>query len=268
MGSSVFGLIAGVIIVIYSIFQTSDDITPYLNFVSVLIVFGGTISAAVITHGIKKIKDIMVMFFKAFKTSKCDNVKIVKDIVDISESLKKGSPITELIDQADHPYVKDGLRLIYNDFSEDKILNISKRMLLERASYYRANIEKLEVLAKYPPAFGMMGTVIGLIAVMRKMGLDTGIELVGPSMAVALITTLYGIFLANYIIHPISDNLASRSERDLKIRRIISEGIILLYKKEEPVFVREMLMAYLLPSEREQFLKDRQVEPTLFQEAA
>ena len=123
-------------------------------------------------------------------------------------------------------------------------------MLRERIEYYDQSTEQLEVLAKYPPAFGMMGTIIGLIAVMKHMSAEQGIDHVGPSMAVALITTLYGIFIANYIIHPISDNLNSRSQKDIKVRRIIAEGILLLNKKEDPVYVREVLLGYLLPHER------------------
>ncbi len=128
-------------------------------------------------------------------------------------------------------------------------------MLNERTAYYEESIDQLEVLGKYPPAFGMMGTIIGLIAVLKQLGADNGIETVGPNMAVALITTLYGIFIANYIIHPISDNLHSRSQKDLKVRRIIAEGILLLNKKEDPIYVREVLLGYLLPAERAKFEK-------------
>lgn len=253
MKSSIFGLIAGMFIVGYAVTQTSDDALSYLNFLSVLIVFGGTISAAVITHGFKRIVDIFKMFFKAFKTNKYDNVKIINELVQISEDLYRGKDI-ELIMQSDtHPYIRDGLRLIHNKFSDDKILKISRTMLKERMNYYDQTIDQLGVLAKYPPAFGMMGTIIGLIAVMKNMSGANGLDQVGPSMAVALITTLYGIFIANYIINPISDNLSSRSERDIKVRRIIAEGIILLNKKEDPIFVREVLLGYLLPNERSIF---------------
>ncbi|MCT4640887.1 MAG: MotA/TolQ/ExbB proton channel family protein [Bacteriovoracaceae bacterium] len=252
MKSSILGLIAGIIIVSYAVSRTTDDILEYINFVSILIVFGGTVSAAIITHGFRKIIRIFLMFFKAFKTHKYDNVKIVKELVRISEDLSQGKEIDSILKQDScHPYTRDGLRLISNKLSDDKIVKISKTMLKERQMHYKDTISQLEVLAKYPPAFGMMGTIIGLIAVMKNMSADAGLDAVGPSMAVALITTLYGIFIANYIISPIGDNLNSGSKRDLKIRRIISEGILLLNKKENPVFVREVLMGYLLPLERE-----------------
>ncbi len=255
MRSSVLGLIAGVFIVCYAVLQTSDNVHSYLNFLSLLIVFGGTISAAIITHGLSKLYDIFLMFFKAFQTSKYNTVSIINEIVEISKRLHEGESIESLQELNTHPYIKDGLRLIYNKFSDEKIINISQTMLNERANYYEESIDQLEVLAKYPPAFGMMGTIIGLIAVLKQMGLDKGIETVGPNMAVALITTLYGIFIANYIIHPISDNLYSRSQKDLKVRRIIAEGILLINKNEDPVYVREVLLGYLLPNERAVFDK-------------
>jgi chemotaxis protein MotA len=254
--SSILGLIAGILIVGYAIQNTSDDFLGYFNFVSILVVFGGTISAAIITHGFQRIYQIFMMFFKAFKTSKYDNVKIVKELVRISESIEGGASVESLMNNKCHPYTRDGLRLINNKLSNERILKISKTMLSERSNHYKTTIEQLEVLAKYPPAFGMMGTIIGLIAVMGKMGGDAGIDSIGPSMAVALITTLYGIFIANYIINPISDNLSSRSMRDLKIRRIISEGILLINQKEETIFLREVLLGYLLPAERLVALKE------------
>lgn len=255
MKSSILGLFAGVFIVAFAISKTSDNALQYLNYLSIMIVFGGTLSAAIITHGISKIYDIFMMFFKAFKTAEYDNVTIVQELVEVSKRLQKGDDLKACLEDKYHPYTKDGLRLIYNKFSEDKIINISQTMLNERTHHYENSIEQLQVLAKYPPAFGMMGTIIGLISILRDMGSEAGIESVGPSMAVALITTLYGIFIANYIIHPISDNLLSRSQRDLKIRRIIAEAIILINQRENPIYVREVLVGYLLPKERMQFEK-------------
>ncbi|MBT4790281.1 MAG: hypothetical protein HON90_01810 [Halobacteriovoraceae bacterium] len=255
MRSSVLGLMAGIFIICWAVVQTSDDVNSYLNLLSLVIVFGGTLSAAIITHGFHKLYAIFKMFFKAFKTAKYNNVTVVNEIVDISKRMQNGESVEKLQELNVHPYVKDGLRLIYNKFSDDKIINISRTMLNERISFYEESVDRLEVLAKYPPAFGMMGTIIGLIAVLKEMGSDTGIESVGPNMAVALITTLYGIFIANYIIHPISDNLYARSQTDLKVRRIIAEGILLLNKKEDPIYVREVLLGYLLPNERMEFEK-------------
>ena len=103
---------------------------------------------------------------------------------------------------------------------------------------------------------------------MRRLSVASGIESIGPSMAVALVTTLYGIFIANYIIHPICDNLRTRSKRDIKVRRIIAEGIILLNDREDPIFVREVLTSYLLPTERILFEKDFKTNSPFQEEAA
>ena len=257
-------------IVCFAVVKTSDEVMSYLNVLSILIVFGGTVSAAIITHGLKRIVEILKLFFKAFRTTKYDNMIIVKELVDLSEDINKQKNVADLMEQDIHPYTKDGLRLIYNKFTEEKILKICKTMLVERAQYYELMTEQLGALAKYPPAFGMMGTIIGLIAVLKQMSASNGIDQVGPSMAVALITTLYGIFIANYIIHPICDNLQSRSERDIKVRRIIAEGILLLNQKENPVYVREVLLGYLLPEERAKYEQAYGITHTgnYFEEAA
>ena len=156
MKSSILGLLAGFFIIGYVITQTSDNALAYFNFLSILIVFGGTISAAVITHGLSKIYEIFTMFFKAFTTSKYSDVLIVQEIINVSEKMFRGENINDIKKENIHPYIIDGLKLIHNKFSSDKIVKISKTMLHERFTYYQESIDRLEVLAKYPPAFGMM----------------------------------------------------------------------------------------------------------------
>ena len=132
-------------------------------------------------------------------------------------------------------------------------------MLQKRGQHHDQQVESLQIMAKYPPAFGMIGTVIGLIDVLNQMNSADNMTSIGPSMAVALITTLYGIFLANYIIQPIGDKFLARGQHDMKIREIIAEGLLMISKNENPVYVREMLIGHLMPNERIEYLENNTV---------
>ena len=99
----------------------------------------------------------------------------------------------------------------------------------------------------------MMGTIIGLVAVLKQINSPDNMSSIGPSMAVALVTTLYGILLSNYVLQPIADNLLGRSQNDIKIRLLIAEGIILMSEGHDPVYIREALLSFLSPQERKMF---------------
>jgi chemotaxis protein MotA len=257
MRSHVIGLLLGVVIVTVAVLKTGDDSTIYLNLLSVLIVFGGSFSASIITNGLKKTFNIMFLFFKAFSTSKYTKLNITQEMVAIAKKAYFGNiDYSKLSTTEYHPFVIDGLKLIHNKFDSNRLKGILVNMLHQRRDHHEKVVERIETLAKYPPAFGMMGTIIGLVAVLNQISSPDSMSSIGPSMAVALITTLYGIFLANYILQPIADNLHFRSHEDLRIRQIIVEAILMINNGDDPVYIREVLLSYLTPAERSAYQKD------------
>ncbi len=104
-------------------------------------------------------------------------------------------------------------------------------------------------LSKFPPAFGLMGTTLGMIALLQGLGEDGAADKIGPSMAIALITTLYGLAVSNFILIPIAENLAKQAQEDLTMRLMIVEGIMLIQEGEPTKYIEESIKSYLLPSE-------------------
>ena len=113
-------------------------------------------------------------------------------------------------------------------------------------------------LAKFPPAFGLLGAVIGIVSLMQGLGGADAIKTVGPAMAVALVATLYGIAIANFFFIPLGENLAKFNRTDRIIRQMVIDGVKMIRTKTHPLIVEENIKSYLLPSER----------ATLTQEAA
>ena len=121
-------------------------------------------------------------------------------------------------------------------------------------------------LAKFPPAFGLLGAVVGMIALMQSLGGADAIKGVGPAMAVALVATMYGIAFANFILIPLGENLAKHNRTDKTVRSMVIDGIKLIRLKKHPLLVEENIKSYLLPSERD--LVDQSSESAEQAEAA
>ena len=117
-------------------------------------------------------------------------------------------------------------------------------------SRYNDDAIRFRAMGKYPPAMGLMGAVLGMIALLAGLGKAGSEKSIGPSMSIALVATLYGIALANLIIIPIGENLTEAAKEQLRKNVIISEGIRLIATKVNPIILAEELNSFLLPSER------------------
>ena len=115
---------------------------------------------------------------------------------------------------------------------------------------YMVEADIFRAISKFPPAFGLMGTTLGMIALLQALGRSDAKNLIGPSMAIALVATLYGIVLSNFVFIPIAENLTQQTREDLIARRIVVEGIMLIAADKPTQFVEEKVKSFLLPSER------------------
>lgn len=256
MKTSFIGFILAIVIMVAGVMFTTKNYFIYLNYMSIIIVLGGTVAASIITFGIKDLFKIINVVARTFYKSFYTPEHAIKDLIEVSVKVQKNpSSINSIISEGKvHPFFIDGLKLIQNDFERSQIKQIMESSLKERRNHHLHHVEIMKALAKYPPAFGMIGTVLGLVAILQELGAKAGVDTIGPNMAVALITTLYGLFFANYFFIPISDNLLHRLDAMMTVRKLIIKGLLLINDKEDPVFMQEMLNAHLLPADREDFL--------------
>lgn len=255
MNTSLFGFLSGIFIFFYSIYLVIENSTTLLDKISLLIVVGGTASISIMTYGLGEITRILLSGFRTFVSTRFSSEKIIGQLVSISEKTG-GKPellAANVKDSKIHPFIKDGLQLIINKFSEEQIEQIMINATEERRLELAQQVNIALNMSKYPPAFGMIGTIIGLVAVLQSMGNIDNMEKLGPMMAVALITTLYGLFIANFIIIPLANRLEETLNKDLKHRRIIVEGILLLNRREDHILTKEMLKTFLKPQSKNKF---------------
>ncbi len=251
MISASLGLIFAATITIVACLSSSTNYAMYLDKMSVLIVLGGTFSAALITFNFKQLINLLYSLSRVFTREMHHAGPIVQEMVAIADQLNKNPAAANgLIDGVSHPFMKDGLRLIANDFDTATIENVLSCSITERKNAHLGHVDIMRALAKYPPAFGMVGTVIGLVALLQNISAEGGVGKIGPNMAVALTATLYGLILANCFFIPMGENIYNKIKRDTQIRRIIMEGMLLISKKEDAMAIQEYLNSFLHPNNR------------------
>ena len=257
---TIIGLILGLaLMAMASVIGASDakvSILSLYNGPSLLIVFGGSLAATAIAFKLSQVIGLFRLLKMIFKDDDFTLANVVDDICSLSESYRKSRKDLESALGAkpeSMPFrmhaITDGCRLILGGTKPDDI-----EKFLETNAEYREIREKEDVnimktLGTYSPAFGMIGTLIGLIFMLAGMGSGGG-ENLGASMAVALITTLYGAFAANFLFLPFSDKLKGKNEAKKVEDALTTAGVLMIALKKHPLEIRDALNAYLPPAQR------------------
>jgi chemotaxis protein MotA len=148
-------------------------------------------------------------------------------------------------------FFREGLVMFENGvLTPAQVLEVMEERNENLFHLYSEDASKLKIVGKYPPAFGMMGTTMGMIVLLANLNGADAIKRVGPAMGICLITTLYGTVIANFGFLPLADNLVEQSKETYLKNRIIIEGLRHLHAKENPIIVAERLNSFLLPGDR------------------
>jgi chemotaxis protein MotA len=238
---SFIGIISGMSLIVAAIFL-GGDIHNFVNIPGVMIVFGGTIAATLLTF---QLADVMSAFKAAgivFSHRIEDANDMIETMLEISVISRKQGIVALSKLEIESAFLKKACNLIADGSKENMIRDT---LMIEIESMKQRHYIIQDVFRKmalYAPAFGMMGTLIGLIQMLSRLN-DP--ESVGPSMAVALITTFYGTILANMIFSPIAGKLKARTLTEVINLEIIFEGAISILENNNPMLVYEKLSSYI-----------------------
>lgn len=232
---------------------SSGDYHTFINEHAILIVVGGTISAGSISFQINR----MALMFKVFLRRviggrKEDYVKLISELMALAEAYRMNSPSFEkMVNSSRDHFLREAMQAMMEGILDPPTMI---RVLRARVAtmYARQNeeVNKFKIVGKYPPAFGLMGTTLSMIDLLKKLGEPGAQAMLGPAMALGLVATFYGLVLANMVFNPIADNLAD-SAKEIRLKNsIIVEGVRLILARTNPVVLAEELNSFLLPSER------------------
>lgn len=249
---SLIGLVLSTVIFIAGLRTATSDLKMFVDWPSAFIVIGGTFAAASIAFQVSKIGVLFKIFFSQYLKSKSKHLKdVIKNIMQICEGTRNGESLENLISKCQDPFLRECMELISEGILEsDKVIEILKQRANQMNYLRNDDVKKIKSLGKYPPAFGMLGTTIGMIVLLANLGGADAMKMIGPAMGVCLITTLYGCAIANLFIIPVGENLEGLTKESELKNKIILEGIKHVLAKSNPVLIAEELNSFLLPKDR------------------
>ena len=251
--TSLIGIFLGLAVVGASLKETGMDMAFFLNFHGLVIVCGGTLAAAAISFPIPKILTLVKVFFlRLVGRNRVDYQSTIEQMLELNKKLTLGLLGShDAIAGIQNEFLKEAVSLVVDGvLSEREIRNVLDQRLETIEHHYMHEANMFKIIGKYPPAFGLLATTLGMIALLQKIGQPGAEKLIGPAMAIGLVGTLYGIALANLIFLPISEALVEKTEEEITLRKMIIEGAVLLKQRVNPVYMRENLNSFLLPSDR------------------
>lgn len=256
--SSLVGIIAALTVFFVSIFTATQAREVFLDPHGILIVIGGTAAAGLICFPFETFVTLSKVFVqKILGKYALKHAVVIREIVDLSKGNREDANyIANHVNEIKTHFLKEALQMsLDGGVSNEAIDNILRKRALTHFKRYEEEANIFKIMGKFPPAFGLMGTTLGMISLLQKLGAPDSYKILGPAMAIGLVATLYGIAITNLILIPIGENLSKLNKEDEIVREMVMDGIKLLRKKEHPIVVEEYLKSYLLPSERERIKK-------------
>lgn len=263
---TIIAFIAGICVVFGSIIAATDRPLAFYDIPSIIIVFGGTFVTLFISFETKTAYNALKLMVKAFHSHpdsdnslKSEVGQVVRWAYIIQKNGLQGleNEVTEEL-RKNNSFLAYGADLVVTGYTGAEIKQILEHMLESQTERNRRETDALKKMGGDAPAFGMLGTLIGLIIMLGSMGSDP--SAIGPSMAVALVTTFYGIILARVVCIPLATKIAARNDVTLFKNNLQMEGLVLLAERKSPRYIQDKINSFV--DIREQFSIDRDLTTT------
>jgi chemotaxis protein MotA len=246
------GTIIGIVIgfgLVFSAIISGGGVILFLDIPSMMIVFGGVAATVLISFPLPVIRKVGSVVTRAFTQKASSTSEILSLIIHYAEIARRDGMLAleEEAEKAPDEFLKKALRLAVDGTDAEligMILRLELRALVDR---HKQGVDIFKQAADFAPAFGMLGTLIGLIQMLQVLDDPSSI---GQGMAVALVTSFWGSFLANTLFLPICNKLRNRSAEEQAVRRLIIEGVTSIQGGDSPRIVKEQLHTFLPPVER------------------
>jgi chemotaxis protein MotA len=251
--ATIIGMAGGLGVVAYGIFL-GGSFSAFVDFPSIVIVIGGCIAATVMRFTLSNLLTALGTGASiAFAAKAADPRDLIEEIAGIADVMRKQGPLGLENVEVDEDFLKKGLQLIADGYEPAFIRDALERERDLQLTRLQEGQRIFKSMGDAAPAFGMIGTLIGLVQMLGSMD-DP--KKIGPSMAVAILTTLYGAVIQNCVCIPISDKLGSRFDEEEVNRTLIIDGIMLIRESKSPAVVREALLSYLPHKHREELAEE------------
>lgn len=249
--ASLLGIVLGLVMLVFGIITNAGigGFGRYIDPASAIITFGGAFAATLASYSLPDYIAGLKSFTLIFKTTAMNTSEMIKKIIELSNVARKEGLLSleESAADIDEPFLKKGILLIVDGTDPDLVRAIMETELVNVDSRHKKLISFWDTLGAMGPAWGMIGTLVGLVNMLYNMD-DAGA--IGPAMAVALITTLYGSLLANWICTPVANKLKDNNAAEMTLKEVMIEGLLSIQAGENPRVIEEKLKSFLAPKDR------------------
>ena len=245
--ATILGILAGTVILGLATAKSTENPVVFLNLSGLAIVVGGTAAATFICSPLKEVMRVVSAFLLAVKREELPIGNYIDALVAIARTASgKGRiALEKALPNIDNEFLKSAVQMLVDGYSREELKEILDTRIEQSYEHEMAQASIFRTMAKLAPAFGIIGTLIGLIGMMQTMGGD--MAQLGPSMATALTTTLYGVLLANMCVLPIAIKVEKRIEERIILMIVIRDGILFVHDQTPAPIVLDKLKAYLPP---------------------
>ena len=220
----------------------------FVDSASLMIVFGGTIASTFISHPMEDAKKFLGIIGKSWKPNSVQLVETLTLIVDVSKIARKNIlAIEDALPSIDNLFLRGGLRLVVDRADREAIVNMMAHEVKYAMASKDREIAVVGTMGSLCPAWGMLGTLVGLVILLQNLDDPS---MIGPAMALALITTLYGSLFANVIFAPAKKKLESYKAEEKVLMEMIRDGVLYIEGGQRPDFIENDLMNYLPPAQK------------------
>lgn len=246
------GLVLATALILFGIIQGGKGISIFIDIPSLAIVLGGSFGALLITFTKEEIKLIPRALKVSLTSSNVYKADLVNQFKEISRTARKDGVLAleQQVDNIEHPFLRKGLQLVIDGVDYESIREIMEIEISLKETIYDKYSRIFKIWGSYAPAFGMVGTLIGLIQMLSDLGSP---EVIASGMSKALITTFYGAILANALLNPIGYNVQQKGEKEVECMEMMISGIMSIQNGEGSRTIEEKLVTFLTNKEKEEY---------------
>jgi chemotaxis protein MotA len=250
------GLMLGVVLIFWGMTAGGASLKIFFDPSSIAITVGGSFSALLIAYPLPAMKKVIKIIVQSFKEGTMSSTEIINSFTTLSKKARREGLLSleDEMAQLTNEFLRKGLQMVVDGLEPETIKEIMELEIGEMERRHTDGANMLKVWGAYAPAFGMLGTLIGLIQMLANLSDSTALA---SGMGKALITTFYGALLANLVLIPMSQNLNYKSGIEVNNREMMLEGVLAIQSGVNPRIVEEKLTSYLSPFERAIFNEEQ-----------
>ena len=248
--ASLLGIVLGLAMTVFGILSNKAELLGYIDVPSVIITIGGSITGVLGSFKLSDFINGFKSFALVFKEDAMDPGEIIGNVINLANVARKEGllALEEASNDIDDPFLKKGIMLVVDGTDPELVRGILETELACLEDRHKKVIGFWEKWAELGPAWGMIGTLIGLVNMLKNM---EDASAIGPAMAVALLTTLYGSMIANWLCTPIASKMKVNNDLEVIVKDVMVEGLLSIQAGENPRVIEEKLKSFLSPAIRD-----------------